>query len=86
MTQFEPVGVAQSERHQEACDACDQRQQIVLSTGSSLHSLEELLPIKDSDPVEEHDEADRAHERRGRRLGRDRPERQAREQHSADVE
>ena len=52
----------------------------------ATQARKELPPVLDADAVEKHHEADRAHERRRRRHGRDRPERQACKQHPADVE
>ena len=55
----------------------DGAERVPLQPGST-QTCEELPAVLNADAVEEHHEADRTHQRRRRRLGRDRPERQAR--------
>ena len=63
----------------------DEGEQIVLSP-SARQPLEELPPVQDADPVQEHDQSDQSDGTRDLRLRRKSSDCQADEQHGTDAE
>ena len=86
MAELHAESVAQSERHQQAGGNRNQRQKIISTASGTFHTLEKLSPIKDSDPIEEHDEFGQADRTDDLGLGRKGANRQTDEKNAADTE
>src|SRR6185312_11300122 len=85
MPKLDPEDMTKTKRNEQARYARDQSKQIVLLPDTD-HALEELAAVKDSDPVQEHDQACQADWSGNLRLGRERADREADEQDRADLQ
>ena len=74
------------EGHPERAEQCQPGQQVVAAAGLAGQAGKELLPEHDAEPVEEHDEAERADDRWRLRLRGDRPDEQPGEEHGPHAE
>src|SRR6185295_6397754 len=84
MSDLDAEDVPKPERNQQACQASDKRQQIVL-LADTKHAFEELPAVKNPDPVQEHDQSRQPDWSRDLGFGRERTDGNADEKNGADA-
>ena len=86
MADLDAEDLAEPERHEERGADRDEGEKIVFAPGRAAHALEELPPVEDADPVEEHGQPSERDRAGNLRLGGEGADREPDEQHGADAE
>src|SRR5437773_8151867 len=85
MAELDTENVPEPKRNQQAGQACNKREQIVLLPDAD-HAFKELPAVEDPDPIQEHDQPGQPDRARDLGLGRERTDGKAHEKDSADAE